>query len=198
MISWVEFEKLLLGTIPGVLVLGALGSLLGALILFGGRRLLKWYIKEVALVHVMKIFYPYFRSVIKAKELKTQLLKNKDIANYRLCLNEAMLGTMLSMTITLLLLFSTIFSFLVLWPGQPYALVFLVGSTFYSLHSTILSGMSYYILRPDELDEIQNQISKKYRKFKDYESEMDKKIEAEILLEKKKEIGNHETIDEVL
>lgn len=165
--SWPQFEAIILGSIPGVLALGAAGSLLAMLAVWLVRKAGAWYIHNYAPEHAVRAFYPYIRVIRETIDLKDYLQKEgRD--NHQLFLIESLVKMTLEYTVFKLLLFTTIFAFIIIWPEHPYALSFLVCITISGFHSALKAGISYHIMRPEKLTEKQLYIAEKYKNFKQF------------------------------
>lgn len=168
-----DFHAFLTSTILGIIVLGAAGSVVGAILIWVVSKAIKWYVKEVALDHAIRVIFPYVKYIKRSEDLKEYLSRSGNGEYYRLCLYERMMDTYLSVAIFFVLFILSNLCFMLFWPERPWPVAFMIAATLYSFHSTLQSGLAYYILQPDELREKKKEIGSRYKTFKELEKVMD-------------------------
>jgi hypothetical protein len=146
--SLVEIEKFLLETIWGILIIGAVGSILGGIIIYMVKKLAAYFN-----IHKESIFlsflYRYYSPLIIGEKLATQASPSKD--SLYICWVSSELAWWITFTLTLLfnlLLISIILLFF--GTERPFALGFSISLALLLLHYFIKQSSYIYGLASQE------------------------------------------------
>jgi hypothetical protein len=167
-ITFTELQSLLLSTVWGVILLGAVGSILGGIIIFLVKKSIAKFVAN--LKHNFpknRLFYPFYRSILLGQNIKELKGKEHQDADFILFAMRATLMSAIDLILFFLISFLTAIVAIFWGLERPILLTSLLSLSMLSAFAWLKSGVYSLSLIAGETyeagKEINKSIPKKYQ-----------------------------------